>query len=376
MRFVDVIGQEKLKQQLCQGVHENRVAHAQLFCGPEGCGKLALALAFANYLLCSSPTGGDSCHVCPSCVKVRKLAHPDLHFVFPVIRKKSGSNREVVSDDFINEWRTLLMSSPYFNMDGWLDAMETENQQAIIYAAEADNIQRKLSLKSSEGGRKVVIIWLPERMNVQASNKLLKLLEEPPAETFFILVCENPEQLLPTILSRTQSVCFKRLQDEVLSRALEELNGLQYQDAQRIARLSNGNYIKALRTIHIDKDTDMFLDKFISLMRLSYQRKIKEMMEWSEELSTWGRERQRNFLEYCQRLIRENFMYNFKQPDLNYLTPEEADFSSRFARFVNERNVIGIMEELTTAQRDIEQNVNPKMVFFDFSLKMIVLLIQ
>ena len=202
MFFKDVIGQEDAKQRLIREVNEGKIPHARLFCGGEGIGKLPLAIAYARYLSCEHRSETDACGTCPTCMKYNKLAHPDLHFVFPVIKKKSG--KDTVSDDFLPEWRELLESTPYFNFGLWLKEMGAENQQAQIYVKESDEILRKLSLKSSQGGYKVMIIWLPEKMNVDCSNKLLKLLEEPPAQTVFLLVSEEPDRLLTTILSRTQ----------------------------------------------------------------------------------------------------------------------------------------------------------------------------
>jgi DNA polymerase-3 subunit delta' len=307
-------------------------------------------------------------------MKYNKLAHPDLHFVFPVIKKKSG--KDTVSDDFLPEWRELLESTPYFNFGLWLKEMGVENQQAQIYVKESDEILRKLSLKSSQGGYKVMIIWLPEKMNVDCSNKLLKLLEEPPAQTVFLLVSEEPDRLLTTILSRTQRFQLHGISEQSIADTLKQRFGLQETDAQSIAHRSEGNFLKALETIHLNEENRLFFELFVSLMRLSYQRKIREMKQWSETVAGLGRERQKNFLAYCQRMIRENFIYNFKDPSLVYLSNEEQNFSSRFSPFVNERNVMGIMDELSEAQRHIEQNVNARMVFFDFSLKMIVLLVQ
>ena len=375
MYFSDVVGQEEVKRRLLAEVHTGHVPHARLFCGPPGCGKLAMAVAYASYLLCTAPGSEERCGRCSSCVKLQKFVHPDLYFVFPVIKRK-GTSKEAVSDQFLDEWRSLLRQTAYFGRNGWLEQLEAGNQQAQIYAAESDEMQRKLSLKSVEGGRKVMIIWQPELMNVQGANKVLKLLEEPPADTVFLLVSDEPERLLPTIISRTQQVIFRKLTDEEVCVALQEKNGLELADARRIARLSDGNYAEALTVIHMNSDREVFFDLFTQLMRLSYQRKVKDLLEWSEQVASWGRERQKKFLAYCQHLVRENFIYNFHQPDLNYMNPEEARFAVRFARFINERNVEEISQELADAQRDIEQNVNPKMVFFDFALKMIVLLIQ
>ena len=374
MYFKDIIGQEEAKQRLIREVKEGKIPHARLFCGSEGIGKLPLAIAYARYLSCEHRTEHDACGICPSCIKYNKLAHPDLHFVYPVIKKKSG--KDTVSDDFLPEWRALLNNTPYFNLRIWLKEMGAENQQAQIYVKESDEIMRKLSLKSSQGGYKVMIIWLPEKMNVECSNKLLKLLEEPPVQTVFLLISEEPDMLLTTIQSRTQRFQLHGIDEHAIASTLAERFGLQEKDANSIAHRSEGNYLKALETIHLNEDNQLFLELFINLMRLSYQRKIREMKLWSETVAGLGRERQKNFLSYCQRMIRENFMYNFKNSSLVYLNPEEENFSNRFAPFVNERNVMGIMDELSEAQRHIEQNVNARMVFFDFSLKMIVLLIQ
>ena len=372
MLLKDVIGQEEIKQALLRQIRENRLPHALLFASPEGSGALPLAIAFAQYMLCQNPSEHDACNNCPSCIKLRKEAHPDLHFSFPVVKK----GKLTVSDDYIKEWRELLSQTSYFSLDTWLNQIKAENKQAVIYKDESESIIHKLNLKSSEGGYKILIMWLPERMNETCANKLLKIIEEPPAQTLIILVSEQPEKLLTTILSRTQRIDIRRLPEKEISSALQQKCGINPEDALQIARISGGNYVKALEKVHVNKDAQLFLDMFISLMRLCYMRKIKDMQVWSEQVASWGREKQKNFLSYCQGLIRENFAYNFQKPEINYMTAEEAAFSSRFARFINERNVIGIQEEFAAAQRDVEQNVNPKMIFFDFSLKMIVLLIQ
>ncbi len=374
MYFKDIIGQETVKQRLRLEVREGRVPHAQLFAGPEGTGALPLAIAYARFLLCTRRGEEDACGTCPSCVKLNKLAHPDLHFVFPVVKRKGGG--DTVSNDYIREWRELAISTPYFGMNHWLDAMGAENQQAQIFVKESDELVRKLSLKSSEGGYKVVIIWLPEKMKVECANKLLKLLEEPPAQTVFLLGSEEPDRILPTILSRTQRINVPRLEDAEIAEALKVRFGLQDTDAAETARLAEGSYLQALEIIHLSEDTQLFFGLFVSLMRLAYQRKVKEMREWSDTVAAMGRERQKDFLTYCQRMVRESFVSNFHRKEMNYMNREEENFTIRFAPFINERNVMGITDELAEAQTHIEQNVNPRMVFFDFALKMIVLLIQ
>lgn len=370
--FADVIGQTAAKQRLLQEVQEERIPHAQLFCGPAGAGKLPLALAYARYLCCPHRTATDACGTCPSCVKWEKLVHPDVHFAFPIVKNAKG--KKEVCDDYIAQWRHLLTQTTYFGLNHWMNEMDAENGQPIIYAKESDEITRKLSLKSSEGGYKITIIWLPEKLHEVCANKLLKLLEEPPRQTVFLLVSEQPEQILSTILSRTQRFNIAGIEEAAIGEALQQRFGLQQADSQAIAHLANGNFIKALEAIHLNEENEQFFNLFVSLMRLAYQRKIRDMKLWSEQVAAMGRERQKNFLEYCQRMTRENFIYNLHRKEMNYMTRPEENFAVRFAPYVNERNVVGIMDELTEAQIHIEQNVNPRMVFFDFSLKMIVLL--
>ena len=372
--FRDVIGQEAAKQRLLLEVKEGRIPHAQLFCGPEGAGKLPLALAYAKYLCCAHPGPTGACGTCPSCVKWNKLVHPDVHFMFPIV--KSAKGKKEVCDDYLSDWRHLLTGNPYFSLPHWLDAMGTENGQAIIYARESDEIARKLGLKSVEGGYKITIVWLPEKLHEVCANKLLKLLEEPPMNTLFLLVSEAPEQILATILSRTQRFTIPRIAEADMASALRDKYAIQATDAEAIAHMANGNFVKALEAISLSEENKLFFDLFVSLMRLAWQRKIRDLKQWSEQVAGLSRERQKNFLDYCQRMTRENFIHNFHQPAMNYLTRPEENFATRFAPFVNERNVIGIMEELSEAQLHVGQNVNSKMVFFDFALKMIMLLKQ
>ena len=373
MLFKDIIGQEEAKERLIREAKEGKIAHARLFSGNEGVGKLPLAIAYAQYLSCEHPTESDSCGVCPNCVKYSKLIHPDLHFVFPVIKKK---NKDTTSDDYLHEWREMLNSAPYFNLNMWIKEMGAENQQAQIFVKESDEIIRKLNLKSSQGGYKIMIIWLPEKMNVECSNKLLKLLEEPPTQTIFILISEEPDMLLPTILSRVQRFNIHAINKKKIAETLCLNYGLQAKDAEDIAHRSQGNFLKALETIHLNEDNQFYFEEFVSLMRLAYQRKIRDIKQWSDNIAAIGRERQKNFLAYIQRMIRESFIYNFHNQDISYLSDEEQKFSSRFSPFINEGNVISMMEELSIAEQHIGQNVNAKMVFFDLALKMIVLLVQ
>ena len=365
MNFDNIIGQDEAKARLTEMLGSNRIPHALMFCGPKGNGKLPLALGFAKMLVCKDSSDE---------AMLQNWAHPDLHFSLPVYKKKSTDHP--VSDDFLPQWRELLSEKLYFDVEDWLSAIKAENQQIVHYVYESDALQQKLQLKSSRGGRRVVVVWLPERMMTQAANKLLKLIEEPPTETYFLLVSEDPEKVLGTIQSRTQRLNIPPLSEEEIAQALNKEYNLTKEKAMVMAHVSQGSYTAALKRMDAENEEKMFFDLFVQLMRLSYMRRIKDMRAWSEQVSDMGRETQKRLLEYCQRLIRENFMYNFRHKELIYETEEEAAFSTNFARFVNEKNVIPIMEELSTCQRDIEQNVNPRMVFFDFALKMIVLLIQ
>lgn len=365
MNFDDIIGQSEAKARLKEFVECNRIPHALMFCGPGGNGKLSLALAFAKELICKDASDE---------AMLREWAHPDLHFSFPVYKQKSTDHP--VSDDYLPQWRELLAQKLYFDLEDWQEAIKADNQQLVHYVNESDALQSKLQLKASRGGRRVVVVWLPERMMAQTANKLLKLIEEPPTETYFLLVSEDPDRVLGTIQSRTQRLNVPRLSEEEISQALVRERNMSVEAAKVTARVAQGSYTAALKRIEAENEERLFFDLFVRLMRLSYMRKIKEMRAWSDEVSEMGRETQKRFLGYCQRLIRENFIYNFRKEELVYETSEEVAFSTNFARFVNEKNVIPIMEELSLCQRDIEQNVNPRMVFFDFALKMIVLLIQ
>ena len=368
MRWSEVIGQKEVQERLMQMVSEDRLPHALMLCGPQGAGKMAIAMAFACRLLDDGRASSKA--------MLEKLEHPDLHFTYPTIKLPSMSaDHKPISEDFAKEWHELVMDGPYFTMDQWMQAMGGENQQAIITAGESDHLVRKLSLKSSQGGYKISLVWLPERMNIECANKLLKLIEEPPQQTVFIMVCEEPDKLLETIRSRVQRIDVKKIDDASIERALVERRGVSDDAAHRIARLANGNWLKALEELQVGSENEQFLDLFISLMRLAYQRKIKDLRKWSEVMAGFGREKQKRWLAYFLKMIRENFMYNFHQEELTYMTQKEEDFARNFARFVNEANVMPINDLANKAIRDIGQNANGKIVFFDFCLQMIVLLI-
>ena len=365
MKIEDIIGQKAVKERLIAEADNGRLPHVLLFTGPEGCGKMPMALALARYLCCAN---GDT----RALKQWESLTHPDVHFVFPIVANKKL--KKEVCDDLLPLWRTMLLENPYFSFADWLEKLEVENSQPTIYSRESDVLQRKLGMKPAEGQWRIVIIWLPEKMQEEGANKLLKILEEPPRQTLFLLVSEEPQKLLTTVISRTQQVAMPRLEDEDISLALQERMGINADDAKNIAHLAAGNYIRALKTILTNGDSTGMLGHFTSMMRLAWSRKVKDMKAWSDEMAAMGRERQKAFLLYAARMIRENFTANLHRPELNYMTVQEQQFSVRFAPFISERNAMGIMDELQEASVHIEQNVNAKMVFFDLMLQLTVLI--
>lgn len=379
MRFCDIVGQETVKQKLCQAVQEGRIAHAQLFTGPSGVGKLPLALAYAQYVACPNKTATDSCGVCPSCLQYQKLQHPDLHFAFPIVKGDEGD----VCDDFVDKFRSLVLENKYFDLEDWYKTMGVETKQGMIYEKESSEILRKLSLKSFGDGYKVMLIWQPEKMNGTCANKLLKLLEEPPTKTLFLLVSEHPEQLLSTVLSRVQEVRVPRLPEMTIASALrEEYSWLDESAAQRIAHMANGSYLVATRVMSESKDNAGYFEDFVALMRNAWlvgKKKdysaLLKLRQWSNDIadSKVGREKQKAFLQYVQRQIRENYIYNQGCLEMNYQTEKEQEFSTKFAPFIHDGNVEKMMDELSKAEVQIGQNANAKIVFFDLCLQMIVL---
>ena len=401
MKHSEVIGQQEVWNRLTEMVQENRVPHAMMFCGPQGCGKLAMALAFASYMLgereadagVSDDADNFMSMESPEDIArkeqarrteamLKKWEHPDLHFTFPTIKTADmGSEHKPTSLDFIKEWREILLSQgPYLQISDWMRKMGKAdsdlNKQAIITAEETDRLSQELSMMSSQGGYKISLIWLPERMNLTSANKILKLLEEPPRQTLFLLVSENPELLLETIRSRVQRIDFKKIATEDMEKALVERRTLDANTAHRIARIANGNWNLALEELDSGNENRQHLDMFIMLMRLAYLRNIHDLKKWSEVVATFGREKQKRMLDYFMHMLRESFMYNFRQPDLIYMTQEEENFAKNFARFINEANIIDIAALFEDSKRCIAQNANPKIVFFDLALKIIVLLIR
>lgn len=373
MDFSEVIGQGEMIDRLKRLADENRLPHAMMLCGPDGAGKMAIAIALASYILDKGT------------YKVRGILHPDLHFTFPTIKlPKWKAEYKPVSDDFIKEWQQMLgqdaggegqhIIDPYFSLTDWLQAMKVQTQQAIITVGEAADLIKRLSMKSNQGGWKVCIIWLPERMNGECANKILKLIEEPPARTLFIMVSREPERLLETIRSRVWRFDVKPITTPDMEQALKERRGLSDEDAHRIARLANGNWLAAKEELDADSERHLFFDYFVDLMRKAYMRDVKGLKQWTETVSAQGREEQKRMMTFFLRMVREAFMYNFHQAELSYMTSKEEAFCVKFARFVNERNVLGFQELYQTALRDIGQNANANMVFFEMAMKVGVLL--
>lgn len=373
-QFDNVIGQEEVKRHLLQMAEEDRLPHAIMLCGKSGVGKLPLALAFARFLLCKTPADGKPCEKCPDCRMTGIWSHPDLHFSFPVCKEKSSDHP--VSDDYIGQWRQQLEENVYFSTSAWLERINADNQQLTFYVQESDALQRKMALKPSQGGRKVVVMWLPEKMGQEMANKLLKLIEEPPFKTHFILVSDEPDMVLGTIQSRVQRVNVPPLTEEEISAALQAERSVPANIAIQTAHLACGSYTKALRHLYERENEQEFFTLFVDIMRTSYMRKIKDMNQWAQKVSSIGREKQKRLLAYFQRMARESFVYNFHRPEMTFLSDEEANFCVRFAPFINERNVTGIMDELSKAERDITQNVSARMVFFCFAIKLTILLKQ
>ena len=367
MYFRDIIGLHDVKQHLIDSVQRGLIPHARMFYGMEGVGKLPLAIAYARYLNCENRGDDDACGECPSCHKFNKLAHPDLHFVFPVIKTK-------VSDEYLANWRDFLSKNIYFDLNNWLDFIDAGNAQGLIYAKESEEIIRKLNLKTYEAKYKIMIVWLPEKINESCANKLLKMIEEPPDNTVFLLVSEELEQVLQTIQSRCQPLHVRALESEEMVTAIQQHYGLETTAAQTVAHISNGSFRKAIEIIESSDETKENFDFFVKMMRASVMRNIKSIKEVANEIAAIGREKQKSFLTYSLRMFREYFVSNFGSSAIVYVNEAEAAFGQKFTPFINERNIEAFNDEFSLAYRQIEQNGNAKIIFLDICLKVTVLL--
>ncbi|MBR3773265.1 MAG: DNA polymerase III subunit delta [Alistipes sp.] len=372
MQFKDIIGQEELKRHLVRSVDQGRVSHAQLFTGTAGQGSLAMAVAYFQYICCRHRHDGDSCGECPDCRQIAALAHPDLHLVFPVNKQGKKSGEKMLSDEFLPLFRTLFAErGGYFSPREWYERLDLgKTLKGMISAGEADEIIRKLAFKSFEAEYKAMLIWLPETMNEEAANKILKILEEPWEKTLFLLVSEQPIRLLPTILSRTQEVNVGRIDKEVLARLAAEEGVSDPLQARNMARLADGDLLELrhLLTGESDQQRKENFDLFCSLMRLSYNDKHLELITWAEEVASLPREQQRGMLRDAARLLRESFMLHAGMNDISYLWGEELQFCSKFAPFVGVENIEPLLAQIETAQAQINQNGNSTIVFTHFAL--------
>ena len=375
MQFSEVINQKPIKQRLINSVNENRIAHAQLFYGPEGSGNLALAIAYAQFLSCENRLEDDSCGSCASCRKYKKLAHPDLHFSYPTAKLK---DRPALSSEYLNEWREAVLANPYLALQDWYEFLGMENKQGFMSVEESAEIVRKLSLKTFESKYKVMIIWMPEVMRTDASNKLLKIIEEPPDNTIFILVTENMEQIIGTILSRTQLIKINRLGDKELNAAIKEKFNLEFHDAQRIVHLADGNYNFAQALAKQESVSVEIEKEFIDWMRMCLLlTRPDKMQETYKQLNTWidvmvkaGRERQKNFISYGLEIAHECLITNYADTSMARMTDEIIPTFSRFVKFIHQNNADAFADELNKAHLHIGRNANPRILFLDLSFKM------
>ncbi len=375
MLFSEIVGHDDLKKRLIQSVNENRVAHAQLFVGTEGSGKMALAIAYAQYINCQNRTESDSCGVCPSCKKYMSLSHPDLHFIFPTATNKSVK-KDPESDLFLAEWREYFSDCQgYVNLSEWFDKLDIENKQGIINVRDASNVIRKLSFKSYESEYKVVILWMPEKLNVFSANKLLKLIEEPPEKTLFLLVAENQEEVLSTIRSRCVLVKVPRLDTAVIKDALVEKCGCSEQLALDAATMSNGNWPLAKRFSN-DIDNEMlYADTFRKWMRYCFKGAVPELIDFvANEIKGLGREKQKALLEYGLNIFHCSLLINNNISSAVMLTSAEKTFAQNFAPYINMKNVTQICALFEESINQIVRNANAQLVFMDDSLKMSKLL--
>lgn len=365
MQFSKVIGQEQIKKRLIRSVKENRVSHAQLFLGPEGCGKLALAVAYAQYACCENKKENDSCGACKSCVKFEKYAHPDLHFIYPI----SATKDKPLSSAYMNEWRDLLIQQEScIGLDDWYKTIGLETKQGIINVNDCNDVIKTLGLKSYESEYKIMILWMAERLYHAAAPKLLKILEEPPDKTLFLLICEDHEQMISTIISRTQIVKIPGISEKDIVQTLIEKHNLTPKRAHEISRMAEGNYIEA-RRLSGDSVDDFNFRKLRDWMRMCYKDNIPEMIKWSEEIGRIGREKQKDFLMNTLRIMRESMLLSSGVKDLIRIDGEEYTFASGFAPFIHQKNADTIINEFNDALFHVERNANARILFLDLSLK-------
>ncbi|MES2417556.1 MAG: hypothetical protein V4541_05180 [Bacteroidota bacterium] len=365
MQFKAIIGQQRLKDQLLQTVRENRISHAQLFLSTEGSGALPLAIAYAQYLNCQNKSEEDSCGLCSSCRKYEKYIHPDLHFSYPFFASKEVK----IAVDVLEEWRSMLLEDPYFNLDIWRSKLNAENKQANINIAECHDIIKKLSYKAFEADTKVLIMWLPEYLDTQG-NALLKIIEEPPAKTLFILVAQNQEQILSTILSRTQIVKIPKLPDDDIVGFLVQNAQLAPHQAEEYSFLADGNLIEAKALLSNTPNNNA--NYFAEWLRMGFGNKVPAMIAFTETAASWGRENQKNFLKYGINFLRECSLLLSDANDLVKLPQEALEIAIKLSANVLDLAMVeALIIELESAHYHIERNANPKILFLDVSLQIV-----
>ncbi|ALI99694.1 DNA polymerase III subunit [Rufibacter tibetensis] len=364
MQFSQIYGHQGTKQLLLNSVKSQHVAHAQLFLGSDGSANMALALAYAQYLNCEDPQPLDSCGVCPSCNKISKRIHPDLNFVMPVTKVK---DQDALSKNFVTQWRAFLSDSPYQTLNDWMQFIGAENKQGTIPVGESRELVRMTSLKAFEAKYKVIVIWLPELMNASAANAFLKLLEEPPAATVFLLVSNASDKIMPTILSRTQLVKVRAFTDEEVIQYLVEQQGTERERAYQVVSLAEGN-LQAARVLSQEMTSDYFTF-FLSWMRLCYNHKFDGVLEQSEDFQKLGRENQKNFLQFALGLLRKVLLYGVDSKLIAFLPPPELDFVQKFAKLIHQGNGAQLSQELNDAHYHIERNAHPKITFLNTSIQ-------
>ena len=375
MQFSEILGQEHIKNHLTRSADLGRIPHAQLFVGPEGCGTLPMAIAYAQYILCNNQNGENS-GVNESCnLKFQKISHPDLHFVYPTVSTDDVKTKPK-SIDFIGDWRQFILQNPYGGLFDWYSVLGVQNKQGEIRVDDAQEILKSLALKSYEGGYKIMIVWMADKMNTAASNKLLKLLEEPPEKTVFILISENEEDIIQTIRSRCQVLHFIGLSENVISESLVCRENIEPKLATKIAHQAQGNYNKALHLLKDDSEEFPFEQWFVVWVRAAFKAKgnaavIADLIQWSEQIAGLGRETQKKFLEFCIEMFRQALLLNYQAPNLVYMEPKVEKFKlENFAPFVNGNNINDIFKELSDAMYHIERNGNAKIILTDLSIKL------
>jgi len=375
MQFSEILGQEYIKSHLTKSASLGRIPHAQLFVGPEGSGTLPMAIAYAQYILCNN-TNGENNGENESCnLKFDKLSHPDLHFVYPTVATEDVKTKPK-SIDFIGDWRAFVTQNPYGSLFDWYTVLGVNNKQGLIRVEDAGDILKTLSLKSYEGGYKIMIIWMADKMNTEASNKLLKLLEEPPEKTIFILITEQEEDLIQTIRSRCQVLHFGGLSENTIAEALVAKKQIDPKLATTIAHQAQGNFNKALHLLQNDDESYPFDEWFVTWVRAAFKAKgnaaaIQDLIQWSDEVAGLGRETQKKFLSFCVEMFRQALLLNYESPSLVYLEPNVEKFQlANFAPFVNGNNIQEIFKELSDAMYHIERNGNAKIILTDLSIKL------